>query len=560
MQGKYVSQYSVPAEAREDEPSQGGRGGAPTGDTSNAPPSSCAITCLAVSAMKAVTSDAHYCMITIGGDDGSIAAWAVREAAGGGHAATPAASPVESSTRHVKLHSLLHDHQGRVNHLAFRPSDRHQHAASALPNPAGVCSFWFASASSDASIRIWSCNVGTGSEGTDSECIYRLDEFREVMWCNLEHTGTGDLAIYSSGRGFIHQWSLKRQEASSEEGGGGGGGGRVGAAGDGGKASSAEGAQALEAERAIFASGELVCKTIPGGAHAATTHQSNPNMGEKSMKKLLAAIEGGRQRVGMATVSETDQRNVNNRKCCLLKTRAAESDVHDKEEPVLLAFSDVTLLCWDIEATEAEHVLLPGTVDCAFSQDKTSAVSISADGYMRVWTCGARASSKRANNVQEASGAEAAVQSKFKRNWQQKITEARQAFLVQHGGDPVSPSSGMVRRKPGLLKGKFSHQGPVTGVSISCDGKTIVSVGGGEAMFFSTEAPDEFGPRARIGHLAATGQPGSDEKKISSGASYYFSSERGSVKNATFVTGLGERHSMQKMQQDLVVVVGCGVR
>ena len=106
----------------------------------------------------------------------------ITEAAGSRQAATPAATVtagIESAAIHVKLHSLIQHHQGCVNHLAFRPSDRHQHAAA--PDPAGSSSFWFASASSDASIRIWSCCVGAGKEGkegkegTGLECIYFFD-------------------------------------------------------------------------------------------------------------------------------------------------------------------------------------------------------------------------------------------------------------------------------------------------------------------------------------------------------------------------------------------------
>ena len=46
-------------------------------------------------------------------------------------------------------------------------------------------------------------------------------------------------------------------------------------------------------------------------------------------------------------------------------------------------------MCWDIGAEESEHVNLPSVfVDSAYSEDKTSAVSVSADGYLEEDTVG----------------------------------------------------------------------------------------------------------------------------------------------------------------------------
>ena len=93
-------------------------------------------------------------------------------------------------------------------------------------------------------------------------------------------------------------------------------------------------------------------------------------------------------------------------------------------------------------------------VDCAYSDDNTAVVSVTADGYMSLWTSGPR-SSPMGGQAFSAKVADKSAQEvqKFKRNWRDTISHARQTWMLQQGGEARSPTSGTFRTRPGLLRG-----------------------------------------------------------------------------------------------------------
>jgi len=139
----------------------------------------------------------------------------------------------------ISLSTRLSGHTGRINHLSFRQIT-HTHPdppSTSAPAPATAKSrqavdsetsdaaatmrreqaqgFCFVSASSDKTVRVWSCSISNSMNhggGADKSppiastvlCLYTLREKREVLWCGLEGN-----SLYSSGRGFIHQWSVR---------------------------------------------------------------------------------------------------------------------------------------------------------------------------------------------------------------------------------------------------------------------------------------------------------------------------------------------------------------
>ena len=148
------------------------------------------------------------------------------------------ASRMSLSTRQDSLSTRFQGHTGRINHLSFRqiththptpPSTSTPAPAAATPRqavdsetPDAAAAMWreqaqgfcFVSASSDKTVRVWSCSISNSMNhggGADKSpgvstvlCLYTLREKREVLWCGLEGN-----SLYSSGRGFIHQWSVR---------------------------------------------------------------------------------------------------------------------------------------------------------------------------------------------------------------------------------------------------------------------------------------------------------------------------------------------------------------
>jgi hypothetical protein len=219
-------------------------------------------------------------------------------------------------------HPLIQAHKARVNHLTFRrgaAADGHREE-------------FFASASSDATMRVWRCQLATSAPGPhpSAECIYLLQEMREVLWCALDKT-----FIYASGRGFMHEWSFATDDA-------------------------------LPWPACLQRAARLRASRV----------DSTPDPGSTDVRNLTIE-KCCLMRSRAAQCAATEQGN------------AAESVKY--QAPVVLAFSELIVVSWDAESGQTEQLQVSSKfVDAASSQDNTLTVSI-FDGLMRVWQRRARA-------------------------------------------------------------------------------------------------------------------------------------------------------------------------
>jgi hypothetical protein len=299
-----------------------------------ASPSEDLITCLAASNVSgqeyppgAATGSGHAaressCLIAFGSENGTIRVQT--HFSGLASPRTSQGLPVPPGIQASLLlrHPLIQAHKARVNHLTFRrgaPADGHREE-------------FFASASSDATIRVWRCQLATSAPGPhpSAECIYLLQEMREVLWCALDKT-----FIYASGRGFMHEWSFASDDA-------------------------------LPWPACLQRAARLRASRV----------DSTPDPGSTDVRNLTIE-KCCLMRSRAAQCAATEQGN------------ATESVKN--QAPVVLAFSELIVVSWDAESGQTEQLQVSSKfVDAASSQDNTLTVSI-FDGLMRVWQRQARA-------------------------------------------------------------------------------------------------------------------------------------------------------------------------
>ena len=393
----------------------------------------------------------------------------------------------------MTLHAKVPPDPGARGRINHLAFARSQGAANASDTAAPLV---FASAAA-GSVKVWKC------DGTGAECLQTMPEANEAMWCALDMPALGmeDFILYSSGQGFLHQWRLDPTAGCAA----------------------------------------AVCDKMPGSRSAEAEPAERP--------------EAAREDAG-------DERNVILRKACLLRCGSHDGDAavgarRQVVSQVVLAFSDLSLVCWDVGGEQVEHVQQSKRlVDCAFSLDASLAVSASRDGSLRLWRA-------RSHSQPPPGGGRQAVGS---------LDAVMAAYAVQHGGHggtktspapagavPEGAQSGM---RAGLLLKKHSHHGPVKGVSLSSDGRWAVSVGGGEALFWKTQkingatsgAQGGGVPAARIGALLTQGP----RVRASSGAAFYLSAECGTVEQAAFAPKLqtvGPKALVEELEPLLVLVV-----
>ena len=463
------------------------------------------ITCLAASNVCGPGSKPHVpsaaagaaetfsCLVAFGSEHGNM------------HVCTYTAGPRHNSAGHLvphlSRHPVIKAHKARINHLAFRRAPV-THTDSAV---------YFASAGSDATIRVWRCELAPSSPcpHPPAECIYSLQETREVLWCALD-VATKDVdvlqdraVIYACGRGFMHEWSFE-----------------------------SEGGLAWPA----CLQGAAKCKTTPGAQNSPTS------------------ADGG----SMHSTSDsggTDVRNLSIRKCCLMRSASPTAMQHGgglapvtatgaempetmPQPPVLLAFSQQIMVCWDVELDRAEQVQVSSKiVDADSSDDNTMAVSVSQEGLMQVWQ-------------RQPLARQACAPEHHPPNSQPGREELKKSVPLEQAG--VKPAFAS-----GLLIARCSHKAPVTSVSINSDGGRVVSVGHGEARFWETvPSSSRTSIVARIGMYQKAGAGESDTApKILSGAAFFFSSEFGEVKQAIYFPALPPQHSLKEIEQHVVLVV-----
>ena len=394
----------------------------------------------------------------------------------------------------MTLHSKVQPDPGARGRINHLAFARSQGAASA-PD-AAAAPLLFASAAAGA-VKIWKC------DGTGAECLQTMPEANEAMWCALDMPalGTEGFILYSSGQGFLHQWRVDPTAGCAA----------------------------------------AVCEKMPGSRSAASKPAELP--------------EAAREDAG-------DERNVILRKACLLRCGSHDSDAavgarRQVVSQVVLAFSDLSLVCWDVGGEQVEHVQQSKRlVDCAFSLDASLAVSAARDGSLRLWRARSHSQPPPGGGRQEVRSLDAVMA----------------AFAVQHGGhggmktSPASagavPEGAQRGLQAGLLLKKHSHRGPVKAVSLSSDGRWAVSVGGGEALFWQThhingatsgaQGGSKNGvPAARIGALLTHG-PGA---QTSSGAAFYLSAEWGTVEQAAFAPKLQQTAGLVEELEPLLVLV-----